>query len=316
MPTGPFPAGRAAEPRVSVVVPAYNCDRYLEACLKSILSQQVQLEVVCVDDGSTDRTGALLDRIARWDGRVSVVHQENQGAGAARNRGLAACHGDYVCFVDADDVLRPGALWRLAGLAGAQTLDVLYYDADVLLEDESNESLRDRYEGEVHYFHRDRPHAEPCSGRELLVDFCERGGYCVSPALQLLNRGFLERDGLRFPEGVPYEDNLFFVKTAFAAGRVAHVNERWYVRRLHAASVTTSGASPEAFRGNVRALLDIFAFACEQDLTVREASAIDSQLGFLRATCIEQRDELVARGIDPESVLEPREVLGARELLR
>lgn len=100
--------------RISIIIPVYNKAGYIEACLRSLLQQPFDaLEVVCVDDGSTDGSGLICDRMAREDSRVSVVHTANGGVTAARRRGWEACRGRYVMFVDADDGLLPGALQLL-----------------------------------------------------------------------------------------------------------------------------------------------------------------------------------------------------------
>ena len=95
---------------ISVVVPVYNVADYLPACLDSILSQDYDaLEVILIDDGSTDASGAICDDYAARDSRVRVIHQKNGGAAAAKNAGLRAAGGEYLSFVDSDDYLEPGA---------------------------------------------------------------------------------------------------------------------------------------------------------------------------------------------------------------
>lgn len=94
------------KPLVSVIVPIYNVEAYLEKCLNSILSQSYEnLEIILVDDGSSDGCGGICDRYAQVDSRIRVIHQENQGVSAARNAGLEIMNGDYAMFVDADDWL-------------------------------------------------------------------------------------------------------------------------------------------------------------------------------------------------------------------
>lgn len=93
---------------ISVIIPVYNVDRYLGECLDSVLAQTVkELEVILVDDGSTDRSGEICDMYAERDARVKVIHQPNSGRSAARNAALAAASGEYVGFVDSDDWIEP-----------------------------------------------------------------------------------------------------------------------------------------------------------------------------------------------------------------
>ena len=91
-------------PKISVIIPVYNQERYIPQCLDSTLSQTLgDIEVVCVDDGSTDGSGAVLDAYAAKDSRVRVVHRENRGVGPTRNEGLAMARGEFVIFMDPDD---------------------------------------------------------------------------------------------------------------------------------------------------------------------------------------------------------------------
>ena len=104
--------------RVSVIVPCYNAGAYLEPCLRSVLAQTMgDLELLVIDDGSADGSLSVAQEIARGDARVRVFHQENRGVCAARNRGLDAARGEYVTFVDGDDLLPPDALERMLALA-------------------------------------------------------------------------------------------------------------------------------------------------------------------------------------------------------
>lgn len=101
-------------PKISVVVPVYNAEKFLAECFESVLSQDFDsFEIVAVDDGSPDSSGALCDDFARRDARVSVVHKENGGVTAARKIGVERSRGEWICFVDADDALLPHALSTL-----------------------------------------------------------------------------------------------------------------------------------------------------------------------------------------------------------
>ena len=96
---------------VSIIVTVYNIEKYLEPCLKSILDSTYQdYEVILVDDGSKDGSGMICDHFAEQDGRFKVIHKVNAGVSQARNTGLEAAKGDYITFVDGDDVIHPNML--------------------------------------------------------------------------------------------------------------------------------------------------------------------------------------------------------------
>lgn len=119
-----------ANPLVSVIVPAYNYERYVCDAARSVLRQTWQrLELIIVDDGSTDGTASLADRIAAEDGRVRVVHKRNGGISSARNAGLVSARGELLCFLDADDVFLPDKLERqVAFLELFGACDLVYSD--------------------------------------------------------------------------------------------------------------------------------------------------------------------------------------------
>ena len=109
---------------ISVIVPCYNSSRYLSVCLESLKAQKSpEIEIILIDDGSTDDTGAMLDAFAQTEPRARVIHQKNGGVSAARNCGLVQACGRYIAFMDADDALEEDSLMILyqhAQRSGAQ----------------------------------------------------------------------------------------------------------------------------------------------------------------------------------------------------
>ena len=114
------------KPQISVIIPVYNVERYLSACLDSVLNQEgCSLEVILIDDGSTDQSGRICDQYAAGDSRIKVIRQANAGAAAAKNAGLRIATGEYLAFADSDDFLEAGAYRYM--------LDQLrMHDADVI----------------------------------------------------------------------------------------------------------------------------------------------------------------------------------------
>ena len=116
--------------KISVTVPVYNVEKYLPRCLNSILNQSFnhEYEVICVDDGSTDRSGEILEEYAQKYPNIKVIHQENQGLSVARNTALKYVRGKYTMFVDSDDFLLPNALKTLYKYAQKHNADVVIFD--------------------------------------------------------------------------------------------------------------------------------------------------------------------------------------------
>lgn len=110
---------------ISVIVPIYNTENYLEKCITSILDQNYHnLELILINDGSTDNSGKICEDFLEIDKRVKVRHKENSGVSAARNIGLDIAEGDYTCFVDSDDYLHPEMLERLWHYLGKYNADI------------------------------------------------------------------------------------------------------------------------------------------------------------------------------------------------
>ena len=91
-------------PSVSVIIPVYNKDKYIENCMTTIMNQSLkELEIICIDDGSTDCSAAVIEKLAKSDSRISMIRQKNSGAGPARNAGINKASGEFIAFMDPDD---------------------------------------------------------------------------------------------------------------------------------------------------------------------------------------------------------------------
>lgn len=200
---------------LTVVVPVYNTDKYVGECLDSILAQDVNcsMEVIVVNDGSSDGSLAIIEDYARQDSRVRAIDQDNKGLSGARNVGIDLARGGALCFVDSDDVLAPGhlrALWNGLKESGADYVSGTY----------SKLSADGRNFGQVE---KTRTHGGPCSRlyrRDVWSD-------------------------VRFPEGFLFEDTViaYCIKSRFSE---ALVPDCGYLRRAHAASITANaGTSPK-----------------------------------------------------------------------
>lgn len=110
--------------KVSVIIPVYNVEAYLRQCLDSVVNQTLrEIEIICVDDGSTDKSAAILKEYAAKDGRIKVLTQSNTGAGAARNAGIARATGEWITFCDADDWIEPDAIEKMVAAAQREDAD-------------------------------------------------------------------------------------------------------------------------------------------------------------------------------------------------
>ena len=238
-----------SQPDISVIVPCYNAERYLSVCLESLKAQrQPEIQMILIDDGSTDATGEMLDRFARSDPRARVIHVENGGVSSARNRGLALAGGRYIAFVDADDALEENALKRLYDFAeqtGAQIIS-------------ANHTLFDMDKGQRVPVEVPPVMQEPA---EIAREIIHMHRIYNNVWNKLYDRALLA--DMRMDEGVRIgEDALFNLQLYLRAERVAHLPQYTYVYRVHSRSAMAgvrgySEAHQPMLRGMNEILLEL-----------------------------------------------------------
>ncbi len=141
----------AAEPMISIIVPVYNVERYLPECLDSICGQSYRnLQIILVDDGSTDNSGTICDQYAEKDPRIRVIHKPNGGAASAKNAGLDAIRGNYVAFIDSDDYVEPQWLERTMAVIQSMDADVVEFAFDRIYR--TGNELGSQHSEQVHAF--------------------------------------------------------------------------------------------------------------------------------------------------------------------
>ena len=204
---------------LSVVIPVYNIRDYVERCVRSVLAQpDVPLEVLIVDDGSTDDSGAVCDALAAEDSRVTVIHKPNGGLSDARNYGLCHAQGEYILFMDGDDWLAENVCPGLLQMALQDRADVVIGKAHFLRE----EPVMTRWEEAVEKnftFHT------VYTGKEYLLKCLQTGGLRVEVGRHLYRTGFLRANGLQFCKGILHEDEAAALLYKAAAGRNIHGTE-------------------------------------------------------------------------------------------
>ncbi len=238
---------------LSVIIPTYNAEKYLPACLDSLKEQDFQsYEVICIDDGSTDKTVGILESYAKdWE-KLKLHNQSHKGPGAARNLGLARTRGKYVLFLDSDDEFSDsGVLSCIASEMEAGQLDLLNFGAKVEFADE--ELKKSRYREEQRYKERESAGLYP-TGRELLHELLKREAFLGSACLLALRKAYVEEVGLKFPSLCHSEDEVFCLRAFLGAGRSKHTGQRLYLRRVRQESLTTRPDDIETFRERMKAV--------------------------------------------------------------
>ncbi len=224
-------------PKVSIVIPVYNVEEYLRECLDSVINQTLRdIEIICINDGSTDNSADILAEYQNRENRLKVISQENGGQSKARNAGLEVATGEYIYFLDSDDYIKTNSLEKLYTIAKTNNLDIIYFDSEVIFE---NDILRNEFSEYSTIYNRKKEYAEVLSGKELFCKLVSDNAYVVQPCLQFAKREYLEEKNIRFFEGIIYEDNLYTFKSILQAERVVHSKDKLYVRRIRLDSTMT-----------------------------------------------------------------------------
>lgn len=223
---------------VSVVIPMYNVGKYIEKCLTSLRCQTYKdLEIICVNDGSTDNTLSLAQKCAREDERIILVDKPNGGPSSARNAGIDAAKGEYIYFLDGDDWLETEAIEALVNCAQENQAELVLFNARTYFESEAVEAANKSY---TDYYRRKGTYEGVYTGENLFVELNRNWDFKPSACLLFIKREFLQEIGLRFYDGILHEDNLFTITLLQKAERVVLCNKVLYGRLLREASIMSS----------------------------------------------------------------------------
>ena len=223
---------------ISVIMPCYNVENYVQQTVKSILEQTFQnFEIICIDDGSTDNTLKILKELAEKSDKIRVYADENHGQGYQRNKGIKYAQGKYVYFMDSDDLLEPFCFETLFRCAENNRLDVVYFEGDSFYENSKLEAEFPQYKTT---YNRKNAYPKVYSGEELYVKFRFAGELIVSPCLQFIRCEYLRENNIWFPDLPLMEDNLFTFWTILKAQRTKCLPDILFHRRVRSNSTMTA----------------------------------------------------------------------------
>lgn len=234
-------------PKVSVIVPVYNVKNYIRECVESIINQTLQdIEIICVDDGSTDGSGEIVDEYAAKDGRVKVIHKFNGGYGTAMNIGMNSARGDYIGIVDGDDCVLPEMYETLYIAAKKADLDFVKSDHFLM------------YEGNLertHDFSQKDYYNKVLTEKYRKVHFM----FTMNTWTGIYKRKFIKDNNIRHNEtiGASYQDNGFWIQTVSMCRKAEWLDKAFYMHRLD------NPASSTRSRGKMMAVMNEFNFGGE-----------------------------------------------------
>lgn len=215
--------------KLSIIIPVYNTGNYLHKCIKSVLSQKLSdFELILVDDGSKDESGAICDEYAKQDNRIKVIHKENEGVSITRNRGIEIAEGEYIGFVDSDDWIEEDMYETLYNLAVSKECEIVMCDAVTKYDDKPDEkdTITRLCGGELLRKKDIRP--------ELLREMAGSAWRCIYKRDMLIN------NKITFPENIPLSEDRMFNILAFGyANGIYYTKTPFYNRYMREGSAVS-----------------------------------------------------------------------------
>lgn len=262
---------KVALPLVSVIVPVYNAEACLEQCLDSIIKQSYKnLEIILVDDGSSDDSLAIMRRWKLKDLRIKIIVKSNGGASSARNAGIDIAKGDYLAFIDADDYVDIDYLQELVSAASLADMPIctwedLYLPQEKIVKNIFPKSKLDKLNGSIN------------------SDFCDLNCHLRYPYLKLYKKSIILNEKIRFPEDFPdAEDQAFNFAYYDFVQTYAFVNKPLYCY-IHRGNVSLSKVTTRrSYRANLKKLELEKIFFERNNVLMRERILTDSALMLLR----------------------------------
>lgn len=220
------------KPKVSVIIPVYNTELFVEEAIKSVLNQTLtDIEVIVVNDGSTDNSLKVIERLANTDSRIKKITQENQGQSVARNLGLNIAKGEYIYFMDSDDMISQNTLEICYTKCTSEDLDFVFFDAESFSNGDITLSIS--------YNRRGKTDTQIDTGIQKINELIGTRGYSASVCLLFIKHNYITSLSLNFFPGIMHEDQLFTAKLYTQAQRVAYIPEALFHRRFRPDSIMT-----------------------------------------------------------------------------
>lgn len=220
------------KPKVSIIIPVYNVEEYLKECLDSVRNQTlVDIQIICVNDGSTDNSKYILDEYCKKDARFEVINKKNGGLSSARNIAISLVRADYLTFLDSDDYLAANYLEEMYNLAEKFFLDLAICNAYKFDHKERS------------FFQKLYDFSELMGDKEVILIKSEKEKKKILNVVvawnKLFNKSFYKKNNFQFPEGLSYEDNLVAWEAILKSKKLAIINKPLIFYRLHPLSLSS-----------------------------------------------------------------------------
>lgn len=218
--------------KVSVIIPVYNVEKYVEESVLSIMNQSLkEIEIIIINDGSTDNSLEIIHKLSTKDNRINVISTINNGQSIARNIGLYIAQGEYIYFFDSDDLLDVKTLEECYFECKTNDLDFLFFDANC---------FGDNLINEINYKRSNKFRKKIYKGIDILNEQFKEKGFSASPCLSFIKRKYLINTNLSFYPRIIHEDALFTFILYLRAEKVSFIDKCYFHRRIRTDSIMTS----------------------------------------------------------------------------
>lgn len=248
---------------LSIIIPAYNVQDYIEKCIRSLHNQDIsksEYEIIVTNDGSPDNVAEIVEKLKLEFSNLILINQKNQGVSMARNNAIAIAKGKYILAIDPDDYVLPNTFSRIFNLVESNQLDVFYLGFEIF--DAKNVSV----------WHTDYSKLESTIYNGVEGYFVHRGYDVKDPdrsVAMIYRTALIKEFSIEYPKDVPYlEDGLFLAKVFTVANRVGFDNDKFYQRTTRIGSATNSRLfySEKAIKGFIKAVQDVKIFSKQFEL--------------------------------------------------
>ena len=248
--------------KVSVIIPVYNVENYVAECLESVCDQTLRdIEIICINDAATDGSREVVRKFAESDPRIRLYDNEkNLGLASTRNRGLESARGEYIYFLDSDDMIEKTSLEELYSAAESDRLDAAVFAARFIYEDES---LRPNFSHNPAVFKGEYP--DVMSGRQLYKKWMAIWDWMPSQPRYFYRRSFLKDNNIRFIDGMLHEDETFAFEVLMNAERMRVIPKEYFIRRFRTSSIMSSTPTMKNVEGCILILDCLDSFSTDDE---------------------------------------------------
>lgn len=243
---------------VSIIMPVYNVENYLEQSLMAVANQTFRdYEFIIINDGSTDNSDNIIKSFINQHDNLNINYlvQKNEGQSSARNKGINVAQGKYIYFFDSDDLIKENAIELLYKKSINNNLNLLLFSGETFVEAKETSTTKYKFN-----YQKNKNYLQIMNGKETFIQLIKNDEYSTSPCLYFIKRDVLKVNKIKFYEGIIHEDALFTFQLILSTDRIKVIQDTFFYRRIRPNSTMTARNATESFLGNYTVLIEMLIF--------------------------------------------------------